>query len=60
MVVASHDAITLTDLALTAHEQALEPKKLVVISGGHFAPFLSEFNISSDAAVDWFRQHLAP
>jgi hypothetical protein len=60
MVVASHDAITLTDLALTAYEQALEPKKLVVISGGHFAPYLSEFHNSSDAAVDWFRQHLAP
>jgi fermentation-respiration switch protein FrsA (DUF1100 family) len=60
MVVASHDAITLTDLALTAYEQALEPKKLVVISGGHFAPYLSKFRISSDAAIDWFRQHLAP
>ena len=60
MVVASHDTITLTDLALTAYEQALEPKKLVVISGGHFAPYLSEFHISSDAAIDWFRQHLAP
>jgi fermentation-respiration switch protein FrsA (DUF1100 family) len=60
MVVASHDAITLTDLALAAYEQALEPKKLVVISGGHFAPYLSEFHISSDAAIDWFRQHLAP
>jgi fermentation-respiration switch protein FrsA (DUF1100 family) len=60
MVVASHDAITLTDLALAAYERALEPKKLVVISGGHFAPYLSEFHISSDAAIDWFRQHLAP
>ena len=60
MVVASHDAITLTDLALAAYERALEPKRLVVISGGHFAPYLSEFHISSDAAIDWFRQHLAP
>jgi fermentation-respiration switch protein FrsA (DUF1100 family) len=60
MVVASHDAITLTDLALAAYEQALEPKKLVLISDGHFAPYLSEFHISRDAAVDWFRQHLVP
>jgi fermentation-respiration switch protein FrsA (DUF1100 family) len=58
MVVASHDAITLTDVALGAYEQALEPKRLVVISGGHFDPYLSEFHISSYAAVDWFRQHL--
>jgi hypothetical protein len=42
MVVASHDATTLTNLALTAYEQALEPKKLVVISGGHFAPYMNE------------------
>jgi fermentation-respiration switch protein FrsA (DUF1100 family) len=60
MVVASHDTITLTDLALSAYEQALEPKKLVVISGGHFAAYLSEFHVSLNAAVDWFRQHLAP
>jgi uncharacterized protein len=60
MVVASHDAITLTDLALAAYEQALEPKKLVLISGGHFDPYLSEFHISCDAAIDWFRQHLVP
>ena len=43
-----------------AYEQALEPKKLVLISGGHFDPYLSEFHISCDAAVDWFRRHLAP
>jgi len=32
MVVASHDTITLTDLALAAYEQALEPKKFVFVS----------------------------
>ena len=37
MVVASHDTVALTDLALAAYEQALEPKKLVfrVISEGY-------------------------
>lgn len=58
MIVASHDTITLTDLALAAYEQALEPKKLVLIPGGHFTPYLSGFQISSSAAVDWFHQHL--
>jgi fermentation-respiration switch protein FrsA (DUF1100 family) len=38
MIVASHDTITLTDLALASYEQALEPKKLVLIRGGHFDP----------------------
>jgi uncharacterized protein len=58
MIVASHDTITLTDLALAAYEQALEPKKLVLIPGGHFDPYLSGFQISCGAAVGWFRQHL--
>ncbi len=58
MIVASHDTITLTDLALASYEQALEPKKLVLIPGGHFDAYLSGFQISSGAAVDWFRQHL--
>jgi fermentation-respiration switch protein FrsA (DUF1100 family) len=58
MIVASHDTITLTDLALASYERALEPKKLVFIPGGHFDPYLSGFQISCGAAVDWFRQHL--
>jgi uncharacterized protein len=58
MIVASHDTITLTDLALASYEQALEPKKLVLIPGGHFDPYLAGFQMSSGAAVDWFRQHL--
>lgn len=59
MVVATHDTMTFTDLALAAYEQALEPKKLVMIPGGHFDPYLTSFDISRGAAVDWFRQHLA-
>jgi uncharacterized protein len=58
MIVASHDSITLTDLALASYEQALEPKKLVLIPGGHFDPYLAGFQISCGAAIDWFRQHL--
>jgi uncharacterized protein len=58
MIVASHDTMTPTDLALASYEQALEPKKLVLVPGGHFAPYLSGFQISCGAAVEWFRQHL--
>jgi uncharacterized protein len=60
MIVGSHDVITLTDLALASYEQALEPKKLVLIPGGHFDPYKSGFQTSCGAAVDWFRQHLNP
>jgi uncharacterized protein len=59
MVVANHDHIAVTDLALKAYERALEPKRLVMIKGGHFDPYLGEFKTASQAAIDWFRTHLA-
>ncbi|MBB5404459.1 hypothetical protein HDG41_006555 [Paraburkholderia sp. JPY162] len=40
VVVTLSDAITVTDLALTACKQALQPKRLVTIPGGHFDPYL--------------------
>jgi uncharacterized protein len=58
MIVALSDTITLTDLALAAYEQALEPKKLVTVPGGHFDPYEAEFERSSRAAVEWFEAHL--
>lgn len=58
MIVALADHITLTDLELRAYEQALEPKKLVTIDGGHFDPYLGQFAAASTAGVSWFRQHL--
>jgi uncharacterized protein len=58
MIVALADHITLTDLELRAYEQALEPKKLVTIDGGHFDPYLGQFAATSTVAVSWFRQHL--
>jgi hypothetical protein len=58
MVVAMNDVITVTDLALSAYERALQPKRLVTVPGGHFDPYLSQFKISAGAAVDWFRTYL--
>ena len=29
-----------------------------LIKGGHFDPYLSQFDISASAALDWFRTHL--
>jgi hypothetical protein len=36
LVVALGDHLTVVDEALAAYERALEPKKLVMLSGGHF------------------------
>jgi uncharacterized protein len=59
-IVALADHITLTALELRAYEQALEPKRLVTIEGGHFDPYLRQFAVASAAAVSWFHQHLGP
>jgi fermentation-respiration switch protein FrsA (DUF1100 family) len=58
MVVADHDHVAVTDLALKAFERALEPKHLVMIKGGHFDPYVREFKAASEAAVGWFKAHL--
>jgi uncharacterized protein len=59
MIVGLNDVITITDLGLAAYEQALQPKKLVTIAGGHFDAYQSRFAQSSAAARDWFVEHLA-
>jgi len=58
MLVANHDQIAPTDLALKPYERALEPKRLVVIKGGHFDSYLREFKTASNAAIDWVKAHL--
>lgn len=58
MIVGLQDTVTVTDLALAAYERALEPKKLVTITGGHFDPYLGKFDQAAGAARDWFIQHL--
>ncbi|MFD8000067.1 alpha/beta hydrolase [Streptomyces mirabilis] len=59
MVVAANDTVTLTDTGLAAFEQALEPKRLQLIPGGHFDPYTTEFDQASTGALDWFRRHLS-
>ncbi|HRO57650.1 MAG TPA: alpha/beta fold hydrolase [Burkholderiaceae bacterium] len=54
MIVASQDAVTPTDLALAAYNQALEPKRLLIVDGGHFSPYSQHFEATSRAAIDWF------
>lgn len=58
MIVASDDDVTPTDLALRAYARALEPKKLVLLRGDHYHPYLGGFAESSTAARDWLVAHL--
>jgi len=59
MVVAAGDHLTPFDLALDAYRRALEPKRLVLLGGGHFDAYVDDFAASSTAARDWFVEHLA-
>ncbi len=58
LVVACDDKLTVADLALAAYERALEPKRLALIPGGHFDPYLDQFPLAVAAATGWFREHL--
>lgn len=58
MLVAKDDVLTPTELAIGAFENAREPKKLVVLPGGHFDAYVNGFEESSVPATDWFVQHL--
>ena len=58
MVVAAGDHLTVADEALAAYEQALQPKKLVLLQGGHFDAYIEDFDAASGAARDWFVEHL--
>ena len=58
LVVAPGDHLTVADEALSAFEQALEPKKLVTLAGGHFDAYVDEFQAAAGAASEWFVQHL--
>ncbi|MCF7552291.1 alpha/beta hydrolase [Pseudonocardia sp. WMMC193] len=59
MVVATGDVLTPCDLAVSAYEQALEPKRLLLLDGGHFDAYVDEaFEISGAAQRQWFTDHL--
>jgi len=58
IVVAAGDHLTVCDLAIEGFERAHEPKRLVVLKGGHFDAYVAGFAEASGAAVDWFQTHL--
>lgn len=60
LVVAVNDTLTVAELAITAFNDALEPKRLVLLGGGHFDAYVSDFEGAANPARDWFVTHLAP
>ena len=58
IVTAAGDHLTVSDLAIEAYEQAREPKRLVILPGGHFDAYVAGFEGASAAATEWFTEHL--
>ncbi len=58
MIVGRNDLLTTPDLALAAYADALEPKKLVILDGGHFDPYDRLFDDAAAPAGAWFLEHL--
>ena len=58
MLVAEDDVLTPTELALATYQKAREPKKLVILPGGHFDAYVKGFDASMVPARDWFLEHL--
>ncbi|PIG81373.1 hypothetical protein AARAC_010051 [Aspergillus arachidicola] len=60
MIVADNDLVTQTDLALNAYAEALEPKSLHILPGGHFDVYAGEhFEPNVEAQASFLRRHLS-
>jgi uncharacterized protein len=59
MIVAVNDHLTPAELAIAAFDTAHEPKRLVLLPGGHFDAYVSGFDLAAAAAREWFLEHLA-
>jgi fermentation-respiration switch protein FrsA (DUF1100 family) len=58
MLIADRDHLAVADEAFAAYNRALEPKRLVILKGGHFDAYVKAFEQASGAARDWFVEHL--
>jgi uncharacterized protein len=58
MIIADGDHLAIADEAFAAYNRAREPKKLLVLKGGHFDAYVKDFEASSSAACAWFATHL--
>jgi len=59
MIISNNDIVTPTKNQQAAFELAKEPKKLIIVQGGHFDAYQgTSFERFCQPAVDWFKQYL--
>jgi fermentation-respiration switch protein FrsA (DUF1100 family) len=59
MIVEDNDTLAAVDQALDIYNRALEPKRLVSFSGGHFDAYVRDQGAAATAARDWYLEHLS-
>lgn len=57
-IVADEDKVNSSQVAINTFEQTVAPKKLVMILGDHFSPYLERFTEAATAAVEWYKNTL--
>jgi fermentation-respiration switch protein FrsA (DUF1100 family) len=60
LLVAAGDHLVPSELAIAVYDWAHEPKKLVIMPGGHFDAYFKGFDEASIPARDCLARHLAP
>ena len=60
MILARNDVRTPVDDQLAAYATAREPKRLVLLEGGHYGPYGPGLEDAASAARDWLAEHLRP
>ena len=58
MIVADGDETTFTEEELAAYQRALEPKRLMLVPGGHHSVYSTHLAVTTAATVEWLQQHL--
>jgi fermentation-respiration switch protein FrsA (DUF1100 family) len=58
MIVEDRDTLGAPDMTLDVYSHALEPKKLVVLHGGHFDAYVRDQAVAARAASDWYTENL--
>ncbi|MGO9505509.1 MAG: hypothetical protein ACLPUO_28945 [Streptosporangiaceae bacterium] len=58
--MAAGDHLVPSELAIAAYGRAHEPKKLVIMPGGHFDAHVKGLDEASIPARAWLARHLAP
>jgi fermentation-respiration switch protein FrsA (DUF1100 family) len=58
MITADADTLVGTDEVLAAYARALEPKRLLILPGGHYDLYGMQRTAGAMAARDWFIEHL--